>query len=197
MMRNIGQTLAPLLAASVIAGCSGGGETDSSAIPSPESGAAQATAAPLAFPRIASCEQLAGVMPASRIEGLPLDEETSYVGPDEISCTWAARVEDLAPLDFGGIRSFAVDISVGDAEVPDPAVAAQLGINMYFTDPRLDALGGVGLWIPVNPENPVRGGSGGVLVPGIEITIAGGGWGTGNEFSREEMLEVALKILDP
>jgi hypothetical protein len=93
------------------------------------------------------------------------------------------------------IRIFSVTITADTSDVPDPTQMEQFGITGYFTNPRLDALGGVGLWMDTESA-PVDGGSGTVIVPGVHIQIGGGRWGEDSQLGRDRLVTLALQLLN-
>ncbi|MBZ4486543.1 hypothetical protein LQ938_06815 [Microbacterium sp. cx-55] len=143
-------------------------------------------------PSISSCDEI-GAIVADYIVGIPLDEENSYTDADAVSCVWSPSADEVD--DLTEIQTFSVDISEGDEEVPDPEEAAAYGMDQYFTDPRLDDLGGVGLWISADTA-VVGGGTGSVLVPGIEITITDARFGQNAYLDKNSLVTLALQILD-
>lgn len=144
------------------------------------------------MPSISSCEQI-GAIVADYIVGIPLDEETSYLDADAVSCVWSPSADEVD--DLSEIQTFSVDISEGDEEVPDPEAAGELGMDQYFTDPRLDAVGGVGLWMGTD-TSVVGGGTGAVLVPGVEVYITDARFGQNAYLDKDSLVALALQILD-
>lgn len=136
------------------------------------------------------CEEVAGLL-APLMDGLVPDPESPpYVTSQEIGCSWVTpdvTIED--------VRSLAVTIVLSEEEVPDPAEAASFGMDVYVSDPRLEPYGGVALWMPAGEGQFVGGGVGGVIVPGLQITVASAGFGKGTGFSLEHVLGLALGIL--
>ncbi|WZH38189.1 MAG: hypothetical protein PIR02_05850 [Microbacterium enclense] len=124
---------------------------------------------------------------------MPLDEANSFIEQDAISCVWKPAEGDISALT--DIQIFSVSITADTSDVPDPAAMEQYGIKGYFTDPRLDALGGVGLWLGTESA-PVDGGSGTVIVPGVHVQIGGGHWGQDTQLGKDSTVTLALKLLD-
>lgn len=143
------------------------------------------------FPHIVSCDEV-GALVAGYVGDIPFDAENSYVQSDAVLCSWAPKADQVDSVT--DIQTFSVSVSVGDDEVPDSAAAAAYGMDMYFTDPRLDALGGVGLWIDAGSA-AVGGGAGTVLVPGVEITVTDGRFGQSGILDRDGLVTVASEIL--
>lgn len=190
-----------LVSATLLAGCVPVGSVTPSAAPATEepnqAGASEPSqpdeiGAVHAFPHITSCDQIAAVA-ADDVAGMPLDKEGSYVEQDSISCVWQPTEEDISALT--DIRMFTVTITADTSDVPDPAIAEQYGIKGYFTDPRLDARGGVGLWLDTGSA-PVDGGSGTVVVPGVHVQIGGGRWGQDSQLGKDKLVTLALQLLD-
>ncbi|MEI2268496.1 hypothetical protein OHB93_04190 [Microbacterium sp. No. 7] len=150
------------------------------------------TAAVRDLPGISSCDQVAAVV-GDYIDGIPLEKENSYVQPDAIGCGWVTPADAVSEL--SDIQSFTVDISEGMDEVPDADEAAGLGMDMYFDDPRLEKVGGVGLWMDADSA-AVRGGTGSVLVPGVDIVISDSRWGQDGRLTKDSLVSVALALLD-
>ncbi|WP_378143685.1 hypothetical protein ACFJGV_09670 [Cnuibacter sp. UC19_7] len=194
--------LGVLVAATLLAGCAPGGNaapppavpTDGAQDPGaaattpPDSAAAGAVRA---LPRITSCDQIAAVAP-DYVAELTLEQENSYIQDDTISCSWSPAEGSITSLT--DIKTFSVTITADDSEIPDPAQMEQYGIKGYFTDPRLDALGGVGLWLDADSA-VVGGGVGTVIVPGIHVTIGSSLWGQDSELARDSMVTLALQLL--
>ncbi len=189
-----------LLSAAMLAGCAPLGSAAPSAAPvteAPDPGGLSEPSQPAeatvhAFPRIGSCDQIAAAAP-DYVAGMPLDQEDSYIEQDVISCVWKPAEGDISAL--ADIQIFSVTITADTSDVPDPAVAEQYGIKGYFTDPRLDALGGVGLWLGAESA-PVDGGSGTVIVPGVHVQIGGGHWGQDSQLGKDNMVTLALQLLN-
>ncbi|KZE89211.1 hypothetical protein [Microbacterium sp. TNHR37B] len=191
--------LAPfLLSAVVLTGCSAPAEP----APSPSEVPAEAGQsaeggtsgeAPTAgLPNISDCDQVAAVV-GDLVEGIPFDPEYSSVQSDAIGCVWATPADGVDALT--DIQRFSVDITEGSDDIPDPDEAAQYGMDMYFTDPRLDALGGVGLWLDADSA-AVGGGTGSVLVPGVEIVVSDSRWGQEGRLDKDRLVTIALALLD-
>ena len=190
----------PFLALSVLlAGCSaaapltppaseGGGA--SAGPPAAQSGGENAQAR--GFPNISSCDQVAAVV-GDYIDGLPLDKENSYIQPDAIGCVWSTPADAVGALT--DIQSFSVDITEDSGDVPDPEAAAEFGMDMYFTDPRLDAVGGVGLWMDADSA-VVGGGTGSVIVPGVDVALTDSRWGQEGRLTKDSLVDVALTLLE-
>lgn len=192
--------LSPLLAATLLSGCSAIGPATSGAQTDAETGApAEAPAATdpgrtpstHGFPRISSCDQIAPIV-SSYIQGLSLDQEYSEIVADSVYCAW--KPADGTITSLTDIQTVSVQVTAKDGDVPDPVEAAKYGMDMYFTDPRLDALGGVGLWSTVETA-AVGGGFGSVLVPGVEITLSDSRWDQEGQIDRNGLVTTALAIL--
>jgi len=143
------------------------------------------------FPRITDCDQVAAVV-GGLIDGLPLDTEYSYIQSDAVACIWATPTD--AVDDLTDIQRFSVDITEGSEEIPDPDEAAELGMDMYFSDARLDAVGGVGLWLDADSA-VVGGGTGSVLVPGVEIAMSDSRWGQEGRLDKDRLVALSLELL--
>lgn len=191
--------LAPfLLSAVVLAGCSAPAEPapSPSEVPAEAGQSAEGVTsgeAPTAgLPNMSDCDQVAAVV-GDLVEGIPFDPEYSSVQSDAIGCVWATPADGVDALT--DIQRFSVDITEGSDDIPDPDEAAQYGMDMYFTDPRLDALGGVGLWLDADSA-AVGGGTGSVLVPGVEIVVSDSRWGQEGRLDKDRLVTIALALLD-
>ncbi|MFT4279843.1 hypothetical protein [Microbacterium sp.] len=191
--------LAPfLLSAVLLAGCSAPAEP----VPSPSGvpveagqgaeGGASGQVPDAGLPNISDCDQVAAVV-GDLIEGIPFDPEYSSAQSDAIGCVWATPADGVD--DLTDIQRFSVDITEGSEDIPDPEEAAQYGMDMYFTDPRLDARGGVGLWLDADSA-AVGGGTGSVLVPGVEIVVSDSRWGQEGRLDKDRLVAIALALLD-
>lgn len=147
----------------------------------------------MAFPSFGSCEEIETIV-APYIQGLVLDEDIAYIDDEQISCQW--HHDDGAVTSFDQIQIFGLDIEVGDDEVLTMEEVEAVGMEeIYFTDPRLEELGGIGVWL--DGDNAVLGaGSGSVLLPGLEISLTDGRVGAQNLMDREAMVELALRLAD-
>lgn len=191
--------LAPfLLSAVLLAGCS----APAAPVPSPSGvpaeagqgaeGGASGQVPDAGLPNISDCDQVAAVV-GDLIEGIPFDPEYSSVQSDAVGCVWATPADGVD--DLTDIQRFSVDITEGSEDIPDPDEAAQYGMDMYFTDPRLDARGGVGLWLDADSA-AVGGGTGSVLVPGVEIVVSDSRWGQEGRLDKDRLVAIALALLD-
>ncbi len=191
--------LAPfLLSAVLLAGCSAPADPVSSPSGVPAEagqgaeGGASGQVPDAGLPNISDCDQVAAVV-GDLIEGIPFDPEYSSVQSDAIGCVWATPADGVD--DLTDIQRFSVDITEGSEDIPDPDEAAQYGMDMYFTDPRLDARGGVGLWLDADSA-AVGGGTGSVLVPGVEIVVSDSRWGQEGRLDKDRLVAIALALLD-
>ncbi|TPW77017.1 hypothetical protein FJ658_02670 [Schumannella sp. 10F1B-5-1] len=181
-----------------LAGCSLGSPTSAgagasdSAKPASDGADVQGGGAARALPKVSSCDEVGAVV-ASYIDGIPLDEEESYIQSDEISCTWSPPEGSVT--DLSQIQTFGVTIAEGDDEIPDPAALGTYGEKVYFTDPRLDAVGGIGLWLTTD-TSAVGGGTGEVLVPGVDITLVDARWDQNAYLDKDALVTLALQLLD-
>lgn len=192
--------LTPLVAAMLLSGCSAILPTTAGARTEPQSeapadapAAADPGSAPSThgFPRISSCDQIAPIV-SSYIQGLSLDQEYSEITADSVYCAW--KPADGTITSLTDIQTVSVQVTAKDGDIPDPAEAAKYGMDIYFTDPRLDALGGVGLWSKVESA-AVGGGFGSVLVPGVEITLGDSRWDQEGQIDKDGLVTAALAIL--
>ena len=190
-------TVPLILAGVLLSGCSlrGGSAApvdDGSAPPAPVDDSGQTTDGGVRpFPSISSCGQVAPVV-SSYIDGLPL-EETSGVEPGSVSCAWSTPSGSVSALT--DIKAFSVAINEGSVDVPTMADAEKYGFSGYFTDPRLDALGGIGIWQA--PDSPVVGaGTASIIVPGVDVLIVSSLWGQDTQLNQDEAVKIALTLLD-
>ncbi|MCS5497909.1 hypothetical protein NY547_11735 [Cnuibacter physcomitrellae] len=195
--------LGVLVAATLLAGCApvgtaappaaaptDGAQDDGAASTTPpepaEAGAGRA------LPAITSCDQISAVAP-DYVAELTLEQDNSYIQDDALSCSWSPAEGSITSLT--DIKTFSVTITADDSEIPDPTQMEQYGIKGYFTDPRLDALGGVGLWLDADSA-VVGGGAGTVIVPGVHVTIGSSLWGQDSELAKDSMVTLALQLFD-
>lgn len=144
------------------------------------------------FPRIGSCDELARVA-AAYVEGIPLDEEISHVEHEDVSCYWNHDPEDIDS--FEQIQIFSIDIAVGDEDLSLMEEGFKsIGSDMLFHDPRLDDMGGFGIWLDAD-TSVVGAASGTVHLPGLEIRFGDGRVGAQNYLERDTMVDLALAIL--
>ncbi|TPW78185.1 hypothetical protein FJ657_03260 [Schumannella soli] len=188
------------LAAASLAGCAVGAPARDA---TPASGAKSGTAAGAGtgdatpadavrdLPKIASCDEVGAVV-ASYIDGIPLSQEESYIQSDEISCVWSPPQGSIT--DLSQIQTFGVTISEGEDEIPDPAALGDYGSKLYFTDPRLDAVGGIALWLTTD-TSVVGGGTGTVLVPGVEVTLVDARWDQNAYLDKDALVTLGLQLL--
>lgn len=190
-----------LVAASLLAGCAPVGIAAPPATVPTDDAQDQGTAATTPpepagavreLPQITSCDQIAAVA-SDYVAELTLEQDNSYIDEGTISCSWSPAEGSITSLT--DIKTFSVTIEADDSEIPDPTQMEQYGIKGYFTDPRLDALGGVGLWLDADSA-VVGGGVGTVIVPGIHVTIGSSLWGQESELAKDSMITLALQLLD-
>ena len=144
------------------------------------------------FPSISSCDQSAAVLP-EYVGDIPLNQEQSYLGAEAITCSW--NREETEVTSFEEIQAFEVSLSPGSGEeMITMEQAEEYGFgDMYFTDPRLDELGGIALWMDMDIAVAGTGG-GTVLLPDVEIAFVDARWGAQNVLTRDQLVDIALRV---
>lgn len=144
------------------------------------------------YPSISSCDQIAAALP-EYVGDIPLNQEQSYLGAEAMTCVW--NREETEPTTFEEIQSFEVSLSATNGEqtiTMDQAEEYGFG-DTYFTDPRLEELGGIALWMDMDIA-VAGGGTGSVLLPDVEIAFADLRWGARNLLTRDQLVDVGLRV---
>ena len=132
------------------------------------------------LPDLTDCSALAGLV-ADYVDGIPLNTEQSSVASHQIYCDWSPR-DDRDPM-------FSIQVDPeGDPASPD--ADADTTRETTFTDPRLSAVNGVGVW--QQQSDDFRGGS--VVLPGLTVMIAQSGK-TSTPLTRDALVSLALGVL--
>jgi hypothetical protein len=142
-------------------------------------------------PRISGCEQV-GAIVSGFIDGMS-PEADNAVQDDFIDCAWSTPEASVSSL--SDIKTFSVTVEEGTDDVPNVADSEAMGFTDYFSDPRLDAIGGVGIFSDAD-NAAVGAGVGSVSVPGVDVTISSSQWGQDDGFDKEDLVTIALKLLD-
>lgn len=147
-----------------------------------------------AFPDITSCSELDSIV-GDFVGDIPLNEEQSFFDPESIICEWNRENTDIESLPE--IQAFSVHIQLGSEEVLTMEEVEDLGMDsladMYFTTDELEEVGGIGVWIDSDTA-AVGGGSGQVLLHGVDISFTDLRWGAENLMQSDDMVDMALQI---
>lgn len=177
------------LGALLLTGCSSGA-TDTDASSPPPAPEEQAAPPPTPFPDVTDCRQLEPVI-GDFVADVEFNADASNIEDDNLYCVWGAA----DPEDPDGGGSFTVSVGIGEALVPDPESASDVGMDTdsYFTDPKLDERGGIGLWSSGGDTDRAAGA---IIMPSLEIWLSDTRSDAKDHLTRNDLVTIGVSVLD-